>query len=66
MFGGQRKKKEKHIFTSFHFPPNKFYLNCHLKNKDINKQNVKHVYFEQQINSLNFTLAQASGHLIFF
>jgi hypothetical protein len=27
--GGQWKEKEKHLFTSFHFPPNKFYLNFH-------------------------------------
>jgi hypothetical protein len=27
MFDGQWKEKEKHIFTSSHFPPNKFYLN---------------------------------------
>jgi hypothetical protein len=27
------------------------------KSKDINKQNAKHVYTEQQIYSLNFTLA---------
>jgi hypothetical protein len=25
--GGQWKVKEKHLFTSCHFPPNKFYLN---------------------------------------
>ncbi len=29
MFGGQLKEKEKHLFTSFHFPLNKFYLNLH-------------------------------------
>jgi hypothetical protein len=28
MFGGQWKEK-KFIFTSFHFPPNKFYSNIH-------------------------------------
>jgi hypothetical protein len=27
LFGGQWKVKEKHLFTSSHFPPNKFYLN---------------------------------------
>ncbi len=27
MFGGQWKIKEKHIFISSHFPPNKLYLN---------------------------------------
>jgi hypothetical protein len=27
LFGGQWKEKEKHLFTSSHFPPNKFYLN---------------------------------------
>jgi hypothetical protein len=27
MFGGQWKVKEKPLFTSSHFPPNKFYLN---------------------------------------
>jgi hypothetical protein len=27
MLGGQWKVKEKHLFTSSHFPPNKFYLN---------------------------------------
>jgi hypothetical protein len=25
--GGQWKVKDKHLFTSSHFPPNKFYLN---------------------------------------
>jgi hypothetical protein len=29
MLGGQWKEKEKHLFTSFHFPPDKFYLNFH-------------------------------------
>jgi hypothetical protein len=29
MFDGQWKEKEKHLFTSSHFPPNKFYLNLH-------------------------------------
>jgi hypothetical protein len=29
MFGGQWKEKEKHIFTSSHFPPNKFDFNLH-------------------------------------
>jgi hypothetical protein len=29
MFGGQWKEKEKHLFISSHFPPNKFYLNLH-------------------------------------
>jgi hypothetical protein len=29
MFGGQWKEKEKHLFTSSHFTPNKFYLNLH-------------------------------------
>jgi hypothetical protein len=28
--GGQWKEKEKLLFTSSHFPPNKFYLNLHL------------------------------------
>jgi len=27
MLGGQWKVKEKHLFTSSHFPPNKLYLN---------------------------------------
>jgi hypothetical protein len=27
LFGGLWKEKEKHLFTSSHFPPNKFYLN---------------------------------------
>ncbi len=27
LLGGQWKEKEKHLFTSSHFPPNKFYLN---------------------------------------
>jgi hypothetical protein len=29
MLGGQWKEKEKHLFTSSHFPPKKFYLNLH-------------------------------------
>jgi len=29
LFGGQWKEKEKHLFPSSHFPPNKFYLNYH-------------------------------------
>jgi hypothetical protein len=29
MFGGQWKEKEKHLFTSSHFPPTKFYLNLY-------------------------------------
>jgi hypothetical protein len=29
LVGGQWKEKEKHIFPSSHFPPNKFYLNFH-------------------------------------
>jgi hypothetical protein len=29
LLGGQWKEKEKHLFTSSHFPPNKFYLNFH-------------------------------------
>jgi hypothetical protein len=29
MFGGQWKEKEKHLSTSSHFPPKKFYLNFH-------------------------------------
>jgi hypothetical protein len=29
MFSGQWKEKEKHLFTSSHFPPNKLYLNLH-------------------------------------
>jgi hypothetical protein len=29
-FGGQWKENDKHLFTSSHFPPNKFYLNLHL------------------------------------
>jgi hypothetical protein len=29
MFGGQWKEKEKHLFTSPHFSPKKFYLNLH-------------------------------------
>ncbi len=27
LLGGQWKEKEKHLFISSHFPPNKFYLN---------------------------------------
>jgi hypothetical protein len=27
LLGGQWKEKEQHLFTSFHFPPNKFHLN---------------------------------------
>jgi hypothetical protein len=29
LFDGQWKEKEKHLLTSSHFPPNKFYLNLH-------------------------------------
>jgi hypothetical protein len=29
MLDGQWKEKEKHLFPSSHFPPNKFYLNLH-------------------------------------
>jgi hypothetical protein len=29
VLGGQWKEKEKHLFTSSHFPPKKFYLNLH-------------------------------------
>jgi hypothetical protein len=29
MLGGQWKEKEKHLFTSSHFLPKKFYLNLH-------------------------------------
>jgi hypothetical protein len=29
MISDQWKEKEKHFFTSFHFPSNKFYLNLH-------------------------------------
>ncbi len=29
MIGDQWKEKEKHLFTSSHFPPKKFYLNLH-------------------------------------
>jgi hypothetical protein len=29
IFGDQWKEKEKHLFTSSHFPPNKFYSNLH-------------------------------------
>jgi hypothetical protein len=29
MLGGQWKEKEKLFFTSFHFPPNKFYSSLH-------------------------------------
>jgi hypothetical protein len=30
LFGGQWKEKEKHLFTSSHFPSNKFYLNLQI------------------------------------
>jgi len=29
MLAGQWKEKDKHLFTSSHFTPNKFYLNFH-------------------------------------
>jgi hypothetical protein len=29
LLGGQWKEKEKHLFTSSHFPPNEFYLNLY-------------------------------------
>jgi hypothetical protein len=40
------------------------FLECNMtKNKSTKTQNAKHVYNERQIHYLNFTLAQASGHL---